>query len=77
MLIQALCDYYDVLAKAGRVLEDGYSRVRINYRVGLTAEGEVEGIETWQIPRTNTDAKGKTKETMEPHQLSMVAMLPV
>ena len=71
MLIQALCDYYDVLARAGKVLENGYSHVRIHYRVGLTAEGSVDGIEAWLVPRTVTDAKGKQKETLEPHQIPM------
>lgn len=71
MLIQALCDYYDVLAKAGKVLEEGYSSVRIHYRVGLAADGRVEGIEVWQIHKIATDAKGKTKETLEPHQLAL------
>ncbi len=71
MLIQALCDYYDVMARAGKVLEEGYSLVRIHYRVGLSADGRVEGIELWQVPKTTTDAKGKTKETLEPRQLAL------
>lgn len=71
MLIQALCDYYDVLAGAGKVLEEGYSLVRLHYRVGLTAEGGVAGIEAWLVPRVVADAKGKPKETLEPHQLAM------
>ena len=35
MLIHALCDYYDILAKAEKVLPRGYSHVNIHYLVSL------------------------------------------
>ena len=30
MLIKALCDYYDILSKDGKVLPEGYSNVKIH-----------------------------------------------
>lgn len=54
MLINALCDYYDILASAGKVLPEGYSKVNIHYLISLTPEGIVDGIvdcqETKKIP---------------------------
>ena len=32
MLIKALCDYYDILQKSGRVLKSGYSSVAVKYK---------------------------------------------
>lgn len=31
MLIQALCNYYDILSAEGKVLPEGYSKVKIHY----------------------------------------------
>ena len=39
MLIQALCDYYDILSAEGKVLPEGYSKVKIHYLISLTEEG--------------------------------------
>ena len=33
MLIKALCDYYDMLSAAEKVLPEGYSKVKIHYEV--------------------------------------------
>ncbi len=44
MLIKALCDYYDILSKNGKILSDEYSPVNINYIVCLTGEGKIESI---------------------------------
>lgn len=44
MLISALCDYYDVLAQKGLVLPDGYSKVKIQALIALSADGEVTSI---------------------------------
>lgn len=48
MLINALCDYYDILAQKGIVLPDGYSNVKIHYLVSLTDEGEIDEIINYQ-----------------------------
>lgn len=44
MLIQALSEYYDILAKDGRVLNDAYSSVNINYIVCLTEDGRMDHL---------------------------------
>lgn len=44
MLIQALCNYYDILSNSGRVLPEGYSNVRIHYLISLTEDGRMDEI---------------------------------
>lgn len=44
MLIQALCDYYDILSAEGKVLPEGYSKVKIHYLISLTEEGTIDNI---------------------------------
>lgn len=65
MLISALCDYYDVLAKKGLVLPDGYSGVGIHALISLTEDGEVESIVDCQEIEITT-VKNKPKERKVP-----------
>lgn len=65
MLISALCDYYDVLAKKGLVLPDGYSGVGIHALISLTEDGEVESIVDCQETEITT-VKNKPKERKVP-----------
>lgn len=44
MLIQALSEYYDILAKEGKVVSDAYSVVNVNYIVCLTEEGRIDHL---------------------------------
>ena len=44
MLIKALCDYYDILSEAGKVLPEGYSNVKIHYLVTLNEDGSIAEI---------------------------------
>ncbi|MGI6005861.1 MAG: type I-C CRISPR-associated protein Cas8c/Csd1 [Ruminococcus sp.] len=44
MLIQGLCDYYDILAKDHKVLPAEYSCVSIHYLVALDPEGRIDEI---------------------------------
>ncbi len=44
MLIQGLCRYYDILSKAGKVLPEGYSKVKIHYLIALTEDGKIDVI---------------------------------
>ena len=48
MLIQALCQYYDALARKGKILKDGYSEIGVSYLVALTPEGGIESIRDWR-----------------------------
>lgn len=66
MLIQALCDYYDILAKDEKILPDGYSKVNIHYLVCLTAEGEIDQIIPYQDKLVSKSANGKIKEKWLP-----------
>lgn len=45
MLISALCNYYDTLAKSGRLDKPGFSRVAVRYRILLTPDGNLSAIE--------------------------------
>lgn len=65
MLISALCDYYDVLAKKGLVLPDGYSGVGIHALIALTEDGAVDSIVDCQETEIYT-VKDKPKERKVP-----------
>lgn len=71
MLIKALCDYYDMLAEAGKVLPDGYSRVKVHYLICLTPEGTVEDIINYQDREEIKNAKGQIKEKWVPRDVVM------
>lgn len=61
MLIKALSDYYDILAKEGKILPDGYSKVNIHYLICLTEEGRIEEILNYQTEQKSSAGKGKVK----------------
>ena len=76
MLIKALCDYYDLaLAGTDKIAPEGYSSVNISYRVSLTPEGEIDGIEQWMKAETRADKKGKEKTVLVPQPVSMFRRL--
>ncbi len=70
MLIKALCDYYDILSKAGKVLPDGYSNVKIHYLISLTKEGMVDDIVDYQKIE-QVQAGKKLKEKKVPRDLML------
>lgn len=70
MLIHALCDYYDILAKEGKVLPEGYSSVKIHYLISLTGDGSVDRIIKYQDKVLVPSGK-KTKEKEVPKDLRM------
>ncbi len=71
MLIQALDNYYDFLAKAGNVLPDGYSSVKIHYLVSLMADGTIDGIIKYQDRQEQKTKSGKMKEQWVPRNEAM------
>ena len=71
MLIKALCDYYDILSKAGKVLPEGYSNVGIHYLVSLTSEGKVDAITDYQDRIPEILKNGKTKIQTNPKTVRM------
>ncbi|MCI6886942.1 MAG: type I-C CRISPR-associated protein Cas8c/Csd1 [Lachnospiraceae bacterium] len=70
MLIQGLCDYYDILAKAGKVLPSGYSSVKIHYIVSLTEDGEIEELINYQ-KKEEIKVKEKVKVRWVPRDCMM------
>ena len=66
MLIQALCEYYDILSETGKIMPDGYSNVKVHYLICLSPEGRVERILNVQVSRELKDAKGKVKIRWDP-----------
>lgn len=71
MLIKALCDYYDVLADEGKVLPDGYSLVKVHYKICLTPDGKIDEIISCQNVEQITAKNGKTKEKFVPKEVWM------
>ena len=69
MLIHALSGYYDILAKAGKVLPEGYSNVRIHYKVCLTEDGRIDAVLDCKVQAELKTAKGKTKEVWNPKNM--------
>lgn len=70
MLISALCDYYDVLAKQGKVLPDGYSNEDIHSLIALTPDGRLDSVIDCREIVTET-VKGKVKEKKVPKKVIM------
>lgn len=68
MLIKALCDYYDILAKEGKVLSEGYSPVKVHFLVALTADGKISDIIDYRKKEITLEAKGKAKEKLVPRE---------
>ncbi len=75
MLIQALCRYYDMLDAAGMLVKNGYSRVRVHYRIWLTPEGEVEGVEDWMQTAVTKLKNGKEKIIKIPREVILFRRL--
>lgn len=71
MLIKALCDYYDMLEKSGKVLPDGYSKVKINCCVCLTPDGKIDEINDIQNTNLVRVGKDKLKEITTPIEMVM------
>ena len=62
MLIKALCEYYDVLAKNGKVAPDGYSKQKISYFVELNIDGSIDRITDCRRSEFIQKGKGKVRE---------------
>lgn len=71
MLIQALTEYYDILAKAGNVLPAGYSKVKVHYLVSLTGAGKIDEIIRYQDKEEFVASGGKVKERWVPRDAVM------
>ncbi len=68
MLIQALCDYYDILEDEGKITPEGYSNVPISYLICLTQEGDIEEIIDWRKKEETKNKKGKITTRLVPRE---------
>ena len=71
MLIKALCDYYDILEKSGKVLKSGYSSVAVKYKIALTEDGDIDEIIDCQRTERTLQKNGKIKEKQVPVDMIM------
>lgn len=71
MLIKALSEYYDILAREGKVLPNGYSNVNINYMISLTADGKIDEIIDIQKKEKTLGKGGKKREITNPQKVVM------
>ena len=53
MLIEELCDYYDILKKRGELsAPEGYSIIKADYKICLTEDGRIDEIISFRKPVT-------------------------
>ena len=60
MLIKALNEYYDILARNDKVCKDGFSKQNITHMIMLRKDGTVSDIINVE-QESEPDSKGKTK----------------
>ena len=68
MLIKALSDYYDILASKGEITPEGFSKVKIHYKVALTEDGKIDEIIDFRKKDTIKTGKDKIKEVIAPQE---------
>lgn len=64
MILQALCDYYDALARRGEVTPPGWSVAKVSFALDIDEQGILHGV----IPLKEMPAGGK-KEVPQPMQV--------
>ena len=62
MLISALCDYYDDLARDGKVVPEDVTSEKISWVVALKPDGTIDHITDYRLIRERIVGKNKTKE---------------
>ena len=66
MILQALVDYYEILAKASKISKPGYCIANVSYAINLSKNGELVGI----IPLKLQVERGK-KQVEVPQQMEV------
>ena len=69
MLISALCDYYDDLARDGKVVPEGYSKQAVHYLIALNPDGTIDSLINWQLTEKTPPKSGKIKERFVPRTI--------
>ena len=72
MLISALCEYYDDLARDGKVVPEGYSEQAVDFLVALAPNGKIESIIDWRLTEQVPMKSGRMKE----RKTSRTVLLP-
>ena len=57
MILQALTEYYENLAKQGKVSRKGWCRAKVSWAINLSKDGEIIGI----LPLKQEEERGKKK----------------
>ena len=68
MILQALTEYYQSLAQAGKIAAPGWGPVKVSFVLYLTPDGTLEGVSSTQVEQ----AKGK-KTVLAPRSMSLPA----
>ena len=68
MILQALTEYYQSLAQAGKIAAPGWGPVKVSFALYLTPDGTLEGVSSTQVEQ----AKGK-KTVLAPRSMSLPA----
>ncbi len=71
MLIKALYDYYDELARKGKVLPEEYSLQDVRYCICLNPDGKIDQIANIQEIQESVQKDGKVKRTFAPIKAKM------
>lgn len=66
MLIQVLCDYYDILDSEGKITPEGFSKESISYLICLSPNGDIDEIIDWRKKKEIKNKNGKTKAILVP-----------
>lgn len=72
MLIEALCDYYDVLSQNGDVPREGYQNINISFGVAISPEGKLDDIIDMRRETIIKSKSGKEKKK----QLAVEELFP-
>ena len=68
MILQALTEYYQSLAQAGKIAAPGWGPVKVSFALYLAPDGTLEGVSSTQVEQ----AKGK-KTVLAPRSMSLPA----
>ena len=70
MIIESLCDYYDLLASAGKAVKPGYSIANITCVFDLDKEGNLTGIEMLDRSKMTVPRQDGRSNNTAPYFLS-------
>ena len=69
MFVEMLCEYYDELEKQGKIIKDGYSKIKVDYSICLSADGEIDNIIDLRKEEIIKNKNGKEKIIKTPKEI--------